>query len=186
MWAFRFNLTKTVQASAVILAARRRHAMNYMKLLKLMYICDRESIRETGRPITGDVVCAMKRGPVLSRTLDLIKGTDVHAGEWQAHIATDGYHAVLVKDPGRGLLSRCEVAKLNEVTSRYENNDEWDMVEITHKLPEWMKNDPGDSSKRIPLDDILDALGIPDRKAEIVSDARESSSIDRFFETHAK
>ena len=184
MWAFRFNLVKTVQAAAVVLRATRAKRMNYMKLLKLLYICDRESIRDTGRPITGDIVCAMKRGPVLSRTLDLIKGTDLHAGEWESFIERDNYHAVLAHDPGRDQLSRYEASKLDEVARRYEACDEWQMVEETHTFPEWKKNDPGDSSKRIPLRDILEALGMADRESEIIEDARESTAISKFFETH--
>ena len=72
----------------------------------------------------------------------------------------------MVKDPGVRLLSRYVARKLEEVATRYENLDEWGMVEITHKLPEWQINDPGDSSQEIPLAHILEAVGPSGRPRE--------------------
>ena len=65
----------------------------------------------------------------------------------------------MVNDPGTSLLSKFIVQKLDEVALRYEQCDEWEMVEITHRLPEWQRNDPGESSKEIPLAHILEAVG---------------------------
>jgi uncharacterized phage-associated protein len=44
--------------------------MNYMRLLKLLYIAERETLGRTGRPIVGGPVTAMERGPVLLEVLD--------------------------------------------------------------------------------------------------------------------
>jgi uncharacterized phage-associated protein len=61
--------------------------MNYMRLLKLLYIADRESLPRTGRPIVGGPVIAMERGPVLEEVFDLIRGTspDASLGRVSAH-----------------------------------------------------------------------------------------------------
>jgi len=48
--------------------------MNYLKLMKLLYLADRESMRRNGRPISGDRYVSMDHGPVLSQTLNLING----------------------------------------------------------------------------------------------------------------
>ena len=120
--------------------------MNYMRLLKVLYIAEREILAESSTPLTGSTVIAMKRGPVLEDVLHLIRGEHSATDKWAAYIQVDRYHLEMVKDPGVRLLSRYVSRKLEEVATRYENLDEWGMVEITHKLPEWQRNDPGDSS----------------------------------------
>ena len=67
-----FSVERTAQAAAVLLRRADGHRMPYIRLLKLLYVADRESVRGTGFPITGDDPCAMRRGPVLSITHDLI------------------------------------------------------------------------------------------------------------------
>ncbi len=178
---FPFRLKKAIQAAGVLLRREPSRRMNCMRLLKLLYVAERESLREAGRPIIGDAVVAQKRGPVLSRTYDLIKGEDILAPEWSAVIRRDRYEVELVGDPGVAELSRFEIAVLNRVAETYADKDEWDMVEITHGFPEWKKNDPGDSSKPIPLEDILEAVG---RSADLVSieqDATDDAAFDRVF-----
>ena len=70
---FDFDLAKTVQAAALLL--REHHnRMEYIRLLKLLSIADREMLARRGRTLTGDRAVAMKRGPVLSTVYDLIKG----------------------------------------------------------------------------------------------------------------
>src|ERR1035441_6261599 len=104
-----FETLKAVQAAAVLLK-EENGTMSRLRLLKLLYIADRESIAETLRSITGDDVMAMDHGPVLSKTYRLIKR---EAGAenviWDKYIAQDGdrNHA-LVADPGDGRLSEYE------------------------------------------------------------------------------
>lgn len=49
-----FSTEKAAQAVAVILKNSPDQQMDYRKIMALLYIADRESIKETGRPITGD------------------------------------------------------------------------------------------------------------------------------------
>jgi len=50
--------------------------MSYMKLIKLMYLADREALLRWGRPISTDRYVSMDKGPVLSRVLDLATDGD--------------------------------------------------------------------------------------------------------------
>jgi uncharacterized phage-associated protein len=75
---FLFNIEKAIQAVAALLHFHGSKEMSYLRMLKLLYIADRETLKETGRPITGDRIVAMEHGPVLSSVYDLIKG--VHRG----------------------------------------------------------------------------------------------------------
>ncbi len=49
---FPLKVLKTIQAIGVLLRSDGVKRMNYMRLLKLLYMADRESLCETGRPIT--------------------------------------------------------------------------------------------------------------------------------------
>ena len=49
---FRFDFHKTLQASGVLLSLDANR-MAYIRLLKLLYIADREWLAEAGRTITG-------------------------------------------------------------------------------------------------------------------------------------
>jgi len=66
-----FNETKATQAAARFLHLADDH-LNYMVLIKLLYLADREALVRWGRPITFDTYYTMKYGPMLSNVHDLI------------------------------------------------------------------------------------------------------------------
>lgn len=152
-----FNYDKSLEASAYLLELEG-HSMEYMRLIKLLYIAERELLAQSASPLTGDVCKAMEYGPVLSTVLDLIKDKNWRSGDWSQFIARQGHSVHLIRRPGRGNLSPCIIDKLKEVSDRYQGADSWDIVEKTHSFPEWIKNYPGNGgSAVIPLGDILEA-----------------------------
>lgn len=164
MTRLRYNELKTTQAAALLLA-RRGGRMSYMKLIKLLYIADREALIRWGRPITGDAHCALDHGPVLSRTLNLINDGAGPMGEsvWLEHISEpQAYDVQLKKDPGDGALSVAETELLEEIFKRHGHLSRWDLVKLTHSFPEW--HDPQGGSIRIDCRDILEAGGLTDRQ----------------------
>ncbi len=172
---------KIIQAIGVVGRQVGNHRMNYMRVLKLLYIADRESLAETGRQISGDKVVAMDRGPVLSGVLDLINGQHVESQTWNRFISRDGYHIEVHTDPGVQELSQYEIEKLEEVAIRHRLDDEWVMVNKTHQFPEWASNHEPGSSRPIPLADILDAVGPRGDKAAMLKEAAAEDAFDRFF-----
>ena len=176
----RFNEKRTLQAIAELLKLHSIARMNYMRLLKLLYIADREMLATHALPITGDAVVAMERGPVLSRTYDLILANE---GDWAKFVIKDHYDLVLVNDPGKSQLSKAILAKLREVTDRYQDKDEWDMVEETHKLAEWQKSFPLGSKSSHPIrwEDVLIAQGKEKLIPEVEKDERASVLFDDIF-----
>jgi uncharacterized phage-associated protein len=179
---FSFHFQKTLQAASVILNSDRGKRISYLRLLKLLYIADREMLVAAGFPISGDRICAMKNGPVLSRTYDIIKGENSQAGEWEKFIRRDGYQVELIGEPGRGQLSRGEIAKLNEVVERHHGVDDWDLVEQTHALAEWKKNFREGTSTTIAWEDVLEAQGKAELKSGIAKDAEAMHFLDNLFE----
>lgn len=179
---FRFDSEKTLQAIGILLAhSVSDNRDNYMRILKLLYMADRRSIDQTGRPITGDGFVAMKRGPVLTRTYNIIKEEDSASQVWSQYIVKKGYDILLIDNPGFGKLSKYEIELLQTICEENRDLDEWAMVEKTHGFEEWKKNAPGESSKPIPLSDVLGALGKQDELPRIQQLAAESRAIKALF-----
>src|SRR5271168_467516 len=110
MMSFPFKILKTIQAIGVLLRYDGVKRMNYMRLLKLLYIADRESLRETGRPVTGGPVIAMERGPVLKEVYDLILGQHREMSLWSQFYRKERYDLLEVAEPDVGQLSKYEIS----------------------------------------------------------------------------
>jgi uncharacterized phage-associated protein len=178
---FPLNVDKTVQAIGVLFRTDRVNRMNYMRLLKLLYIADREALQQIGRPVVGGPALAMERGPVLEEVHDFIRGFHRHMPVWDKYLRTDRYDLELVDDPDVGQLSRYEIRKLQEIAKRHADDDEWVLSRLTHDFPEWKKNAVGTSAQPIPLEDILEAVGRGDVAGEILAEACEKTHIERLL-----
>jgi uncharacterized phage-associated protein len=174
-----FNTMKSIQAVAVLLNWHEGR-LTRLRLVKLLYIADRESIAETLRPVTGDDIVAMDHGPVPTRIYRLICHRDTESPLWDRYIAQQGDRdLVLIADPGQGKLSRYEIGKLGEVADRYRSLKDYKIADITHDFPEWEKNQPPEGSKQdIPLSDILSALGLSEYEDRIAAEQRAVEAFD--------
>ena len=180
----RFNEKKATQAAAILLQLCGG-VMSYMKLIKLLYLADREALLRWGRPITTDRYFSMDHGPVLSRVLDLVTDGD-HPGTpsiWASHIsAPSNFEVQLRCDAGRDELSAAEVALLGEVWQQHSAKSRWDLVELTHKLPEW--KDPLGGAVPIAFRDILKAGGKTDLESAAIEEELEGLALaDSLFAT---
>jgi uncharacterized phage-associated protein len=152
----RFDEEKTTQA-ALYLLGKRGGTMSYMKLIKLLYLADREALLRWARPITFDRYFSMNHGPVLSQTYRLI-ADELPPGQtsfWQDHIALARNKSVSIArqaEPDR--LSQAEISLLDEIFTKYGQMNRWDLVNnVAHGLPEWVF--PDGTSLPITYRDIL-------------------------------
>jgi uncharacterized phage-associated protein len=177
---FSFDERKAAAAAGHLLQLANGR-MPYMKLIKLMYVAERESLREYKRPITGDTYVAMKLGPVLSETLRLIKRQCPSDGPWEQTVGRDDYDARLLATPDEGPLSTAELELLDRVWRLYSTLDQFDLSRLSHQaFPEW--TDPGDSAKEITPEEILRAVGKTDEEIEETwQDAVEDNYFNRIF-----
>jgi uncharacterized phage-associated protein len=185
-----FKPKKTIQAAAYLLKKEPGGRMNYMRLLKLLYLADRQSIKERKEPICGGQVYAMNEGPVISPVLDMIKGRDPESDSWDRAIERCGFDVALRGDhPGVLELSRAEMRILDQVAEEHENRNEWELVHWCHvNLPEYQKNEPEKSGlqrKLISLDDVLEAIGALASKAEILAQANADVYFSKLFGDHS-
>ena len=147
--------------------------MNYLALMKLLYLADREALLRFGKPITGDRVVAMKHGPVLSRIYDCVsqKKQEAPESEWHKFIPRPNAYMFTVRFSGvpeTGELSQAELAVLDEIHAKFRGWNEWDLVAYTHKLREW--RDPKGTSVAIPFEDILRGAGVSEKDIEAVAE----------------
>jgi uncharacterized phage-associated protein len=176
-----FQEKKTTQLAAYLIK-REGGQMNYMKLIKLLYIVDRTSLMKWGYPITGDEYFSLDHGPIVSKTLNLI--TDefmfVASKYWQEYIEKDGWEVKLKQETPTGQLSEANIDIANEVYKEFGRLDQWQLRDITHKFKEW--KDPKGSSIPIEYLDIL-CQNFPENEAkEIVNEIEEFNKISSKIE----
>ncbi len=170
-----FDPIKTTQAAGLLISLHGGN-ITRLRLLKLLYIADRECLAETLRPITWDSAVAMDNGPVLSNTYDLIKGTGPSGGDWDRHIRALGSRCMtLVSDADVDRLSRHEMNKLRDVAKRFDELDDYELADYTHDFQEWIQNKPDKGTcNPISFDDRLAGAGLgDDEKQRIIRDRTE-------------
>lgn len=161
--------------------------MPHLKLIKLMYLADRQAMAESGFSLTGDLVVAMPHGPVLSLTLNYING-DLESSEdgWESWISDRENHEVAFRPRPAGRdeldeLSPADLDVLARVWQRFGSMSKYQIRDYTHDhCPEW--DDPLGSSKPISFQRIFEALGrTQEEAAALAARMEEQRTIDRVF-----
>jgi uncharacterized phage-associated protein len=183
---FRIDTRKAIEASATLLRLVHKRMMDRKRLLALLFLADRKSLKETGRPIIGGKLVAMDWGPVHSEVYDLIKGSGRDQAKWSSHFENDAYRVVLTDEPEIRALSGREIDILNEVSDEYMGYGTWDVAHATH-TPEYKKVYREGTPTPIPLEESIQAVGREDDKDAILRDAEEKAFFDNLFsEEHAQ
>jgi uncharacterized phage-associated protein len=179
-----FCQEKTTQAAGLLLRLRGGH-MSHLKLIKLLYLADRQALLRWGRPITFDQHVSMNHGPVLSQTLDLINGgiPPEEAAYWRRYIGERVDHEVELRpdqDCPTDQLSEAEEDLLAEVFAEFGLFTRWQIRDYVHTLPEW--KDPNGSMLPIHYDEILQAGGMaPEEIAQVMAELEERSRAEELF-----
>jgi uncharacterized phage-associated protein len=165
-----FDEAKTTQIAARFIY-REGGTIPHLKLMKLLYIADREALINWGYPLTFDNYLSMKHGPVLSNTLELINdgSADPSHSAWEQVISAKANHKVSLMDsnkmPNSELLSVAEQALIDQISERFAQKDQWQMVKYTHQqFKEWQ--DPAGTCLPINFEDIFCADGISQTEAK--------------------
>ncbi len=145
---FTFNKPKTVQLVGKLITLSGGQ-INKMKLIKLMYLIDREALIKWGEPVTGDRMVSMPYGPVLSTTLDLLNFGDGLMPEtfdaealWDRFI-TEKNHTVSLKEPiGEDEFSPAEIdlSSLAGATTIFQNGKTQTDHPKRSSLRKWWKS----------------------------------------------
>jgi uncharacterized phage-associated protein len=156
-----FTEEKAAQIAAYFLN-KAGGALPRLKLMKLMYLADRQYYDNCGASMTDDEAVAMKHGPVLLKTMDLMSGNVRNSVHWDDLIVDKEDHEVALRRPlvrsDIGELCRANMEAMDIVFQQFGHLDKWALVDYTHTLKEWA--DPRDGGP-LPIapKDILEALG---------------------------
>jgi uncharacterized phage-associated protein len=156
-----FNERKAAHVAAFF-ALKQGGAINIVKLMKLIYLGDREFLRRYDAPILHDRLVSMPKGPVNSNTYNCASG-QVEAEVWDTYLVDGANHMISCARPSLGVgelneLSRAEMRVLDAVWSDFGHMNQWELVQYTHdNCEEW--EDPQRSSSTIPYERVLKALG---------------------------
>lgn len=151
--SFVFDEYKATQASSYLLSLNNGR-MNYMKMMKILYLSDRKFILDLGNSITTDNYVSMDNGPVVSRIYDLIKESRTDTGTyWSSFIRTEGDEVVLNNDPGDEYLSPMEMEVITSINSEFRDFCGLELCRFCHdNLPELQI-----PSAMITIEDVLRA-----------------------------
>lgn len=174
-----FNQEKSTAAAAYMLRLRGGR-MSYLKLIKLLYLSDREALNRWGFNITTDRYVSMEHGPVVSNTYDLMISDDVQHEFWAQYITPPlGNYEIALKSDAipEGQLSRAEERLLSEIYGTFGTWNRWKLRDYTHTLPEW--KDPGHSSVPISVREILKAQDCSEEEiVDVLSDLSSAEKAD--------
>jgi hypothetical protein len=154
--------------------------MNYTKLIKLMYLIERDALLRWGFPVTCDDYYSLDCGPILSNTLDNITGStycDHPSKDWESHIVRDDqYHVRLKASSPEKKLSRAEIKLIDDIYDKYGQMTWRELIEWSHdkkNIPEW--ENPKGSRLPISIKAILKEAQFPDDEVDNILEEIETS-----------
>ncbi len=163
--------------------------MPVLKLMKLLYLTDREAMTCYDAPLTYDRMVSMPHGPVLSQTYDLMSGnSNPVQGGWEDWISDRADHKVSLKKENLSRdsffkLSDADIELLDKVWDKFGHMGKWELRDFTHDhCSEW--EDPQGSSLPITYQDVFKAVGkSPDVARYLTEQINKTSKVDKIFDS---
>lgn len=184
-----FNEQKVAQMAAFFLNQTTNKRMAHLKLMKLLYIAERESVREFGFPMSKDKCVSMPHGPVLSMTLDLMNGNvESQSNGWEFWMSDKENHEIslrnqFISSEDLDELSRAELELLQQVWNQFGTMNKWQIRDWTHDhCTEWQN--PQGSSCPIDFQEMALAVGFDVATARDLQERlAEENYIEELFAT---
>ena len=144
--------------------------INKMKALKLVFLADRYHLRKYGRMITNDNYLAMKHGPVPSTAKDIAEANDYlddtirdYSSEY---ISPENWDFKSKKEIDPTVFSESDLEALSFAWNSFGCYDQFQLRDITHSYPEWIKHrNKVQNSSCVPID-VLDFLKDPEGQVD--------------------
>lgn len=163
------NMPATIYKKATqalnILARKKNGKINKMKAIKLIFLADRLHLRKYGRPIVGDMYWAMKLGPVGSLTKNVAELSSIseealaYAKKYIKPIDEKKQVIASLKQEDLSVFSKTDLECIESVYNKFSDKDQFELAEITHEFPEWIKHkkelEGGKKRVRMDYDDFF-------------------------------
>ncbi|MEY2502289.1 MAG: hypothetical protein QOI07_2623 [Verrucomicrobiota bacterium] len=128
---FPIDNTKATEAVARLLE-RGGGKADYLRIVKLIYLADRDSIIRRGVPIVGGSYFSMRCGPTVGEVMKFAN-LERHNAEWEKHISPrQGNTLVLKEAPEYNHLSQSELDILDGVVEEHAARSTWGLVKWCH------------------------------------------------------
>lgn len=177
-----FNELKATAVAArfLTLAGGR---INILKLVKLIYLVDRESTKQRNIPVVGGLYVSMKHGPLTSELLDKINGEETR-GVWSLHISDRNNHEVALEQEAGDLsdqLSDSEESLVDQLFEQTKDMSQWELRDWCHEqCSEWHPLKTGME----PIDPtaFLKAIGkTTEEQQRILAQAQEADFLENLL-----
>lgn len=183
----KFNPETVAQMSAFF-AMKDGGEIFVLKLMKLLYLADRLSIKKYAEPISWDQMVSMDQGPVLSKTLDYIGGNypPDQSTNWDKWMQDRNGHKIASNNTqftraDLDRLSDADIEILEEIWNEFGHMNRWELRDYTHKhCPEW--TDPKGSSIPFQYEDVLRGVGGDSKSIrDLYHNRRAQQELDRIL-----
>ncbi len=161
-----FRSRKSAQICAYF-AVQSKGIVDKLKLIKLVYLSERDFLKEHHRPMLFDELFSLPHGPICSSTLNGIDGA-IHGHIWDDFVARNGNQIVAMRAFNRDDLDEISEAELDVLKKTWETFGHMSASQLrnyTHKnCPEYTETKDG----RIPIayHELLEAIGVSEADAE--------------------
>jgi hypothetical protein len=135
----RFRQKRAQQLCAFLFRWDGATRFSYDKIVALLYLAERQSYGEHGRPLTYDRIQNTFEGPSLCKTLDLVLKRQ-NPAETMSEFSTE------------------EIETIECAFEVYSTSTDAELLEHLKSLKEW-NYDPGAPGSQIPLETILSVVG---------------------------
>lgn len=164
-----YNELKAAQIASILLGLEGG-TMNLLKLIKIMYALEKESLKRRGSLVTYDHFYSLPHGQVVSQTYDRAEYRDRPAHTiWSKYFKTTvrGREKFVhrVEDAGLSQLSRAEIELAKDIYDQNKNKTPAKLMEEHHTpsiTPEW--KDPGSGRIETKYASLLRILGKTDEQ----------------------
>jgi len=183
-----FNARMAAQVVAFFACKEEKRTISKLKVIKLIYISDRESIKTQGEPILSDDRFSLDHGPINSATLSLIDGSGsaTQLTTFKQFVTRiDSRTSVSKRDFSRDdfdELSDMDIEVLESVWEEHGNKSASALRAWTHRksnVPEYSEP-PAGSRTEISLSDIYKAVGVD---SEALADLESMEYAERLLST---
>jgi hypothetical protein len=152
-----YNPKKATQAAAYLVSLNGGK-MNLWRMLKLIYLFDRESLVQTGSTITGDSLDNLPHGGTPSQIYDNTKSKRDERFKdavWREYLTENVNNEVKLKGANfsTSKLSQFERDLIKSTWEKFGQLPDGKLYKLVHGLPEF--KDPEGSSARIDPEEIL-------------------------------
>ncbi|WP_372993073.1 type II toxin-antitoxin system antitoxin SocA domain-containing protein [Sulfitobacter sp.] len=135
--------------------------INVLKLAKLLYLAERDSMAAYDEPMFYDKLVSMDHGPVTSISLNLVNGMQP-SDVWPLYLSGRAGYDVIVNDTislaELDELSKADLTILNTLWEKFGQYSQYQIRDWTHEnCQEW--ENPQGSSEPIPHERVFKFLG---------------------------